>query len=352
MKINQVLLLTAWALAGCSQADPVRKATSSETPEVLATETPEVLATIDGAPVTLSDLDELVGDRLAGMESQYRSQRHQLVDSAVKKIVTDRLLEKEAESRGISKEELIAAEIESKVDVTDQDVQTWYRTNQARLGGRSLPDVASQIRQFLLKSETERVQEDFVKELEKQRNVVYLVEPYRFDLETEGLPSTGPSDAPITLVEFSDFECPYCSQFVGTLDRVKNKYSDRVRIVFRQFPLSIHPNAPKAAEASLCAEEQGQFWKMHDLLFREQRQLGVGSLKDKARRLGLDQKAFDACLDSGRHAERVQKDMREGAIVGVTGTPALFVNGIPAPSGAIPYETVSEFIEEELRRLE
>ena len=206
--------------------------------------------------------------------------------------------------------------------------------------------------QVSTEQKTARAQDEFVRRLAEQRNVEYLLKPYRVNFDGEGFPSVGPSDAPITLVEFSDFECPFCSQFVATLEEVKKKYGDQVRLVFRQFPLSIHANAPKAAEASLCAEDQDKFWPMHDLLFEEQSRLDVAALKEKAGRLALNRTEFDHCLDSGKHAEQVKKDMRAGGMVGVTGTPALFVNGIPAPSGALPYEAVSAFIEDELRRLE
>jgi protein-disulfide isomerase len=313
---------------------------------------PDVLATIDGSPVTRADLEERVGDRLGGMEAQYQGQRYQLIESTVEEIVSGRLMEDEAKKRGITARDLFAAEIQPNAQVSADDVSAWYKSNEARMGGRALQDVFPQIHKFLTEQKTVRAQKEFVQRLAKQRDVEYLLGPYRVNLDDEGFPSIGPKDAPVTLVEFSDFECPFCSQFVATLEEVKKKYGDQVRLVFRQFPLSIHANAPKAAEASLCAEDQDKFWPMHDLLFEEQSRLDVAALKEKAGRLGLDRTEFDNCLDSGKHAEQVQEDMRAGGMVGVTGTPALFVNGIPAPSGALPYEAVSAFVEDELRRLE
>ncbi len=344
MKIEHVLLLVVVSLTGCGQGQPA--------PAAQASETPDILATIDGSPVTRADLEERVGDRLSGMAAQYQGQRYQLIESTVEEIVSGRLLEDEAKKRWVTPKDLFTAEVQPNAQVSADDVSAWYQENAARLGGRPLQDVSPQIHKFLTDQRVARAQDEFVRKLAEQRNVEYLLEPYRVNLDSGGFPSMGPSDAPITLVEFSDFECPFCSQFVATLEEVKKKYGDQVRLVFRQFPLSIHANAPKAAEASLCAGDQDKFWPMHDLLFQEQSRLDLPALKDKASRLGLDRSEFDHCLDSGKHSEQVQKDMRAGGTVGVTGTPALFVNGIPAPSGALPYEAVSAFIEDELRRLE
>ncbi len=248
----------------------------------------------------------------------------------------------------MDKDKLIE-EITSDAQVSEAEVRAWYDQNKDRMSGRSYETVSLQIEEYLVNSQSQDAREEFVKQFED--DVSYFVGPYRANIETEGSPSAGPEDAAVTLVEFSDFECPYCSQFVSTIDQVKSEYGDRVRVVFRQFPLSIHPSAPKAAEASLCANDQGKFWEMHDLMFQNQRSLHVPALKEQAGQLGLDQSAFDECLDSGKYEEQVKEDTRAGTIAGVTGTPALFVNGIPAPSGAQPYETVAEFIEQELNRL-
>jgi protein-disulfide isomerase len=134
---------------------------------------------------------------------------------------------------------------------------------------------------------------------------------------------------------------------IPTLEQVKQNYGDKVRLVFRQFPLNIHPNAQKAAEASLCANDQGKFWEMHDLMFAAQRQLTVENLKEKAQRLELDTAAFGQCLDSDKYAAQVQADLEAGMQAGVTGTPAMFINGIPI-SGAVPYEQLAQVIDAEL----
>ena len=191
--------------------------------------------------------------------------------------------------------------------------------------------MAGQIREFLRQQAEQRAESEFLAVLEQRFAVDYRLEPFRVDIAADGFATLGPQDAPVTIVEFSDFECPFCARVQPALQRAKREYGDRLRIVYRHYPLAnIHANAQKAAEASLCAGEQGMFWEMHDLMFAEQATLSVPDLKDKAGRIGLDRPAFDACLDSGRHHETVRNDIRAGAVAGVSGTPALFVNGRPA----------------------
>lgn len=313
----------------------------------------ELLASIDGNAITLTDLDPRVREQLARIEYQYRSQRSQLLASALEDVIQSRLLTEEAATRGVSLEELMASATEGQIEVTQAEVEDWYRRNQSRLQGRSLEEVASQIRQYLEDQERQQLVTAFANDLGAERDIEYHLEPARTEFNLAGAPSFGPADAPVTLVEFSDFECPFCARFFDTLNRIKDEYGDKVQIVYLQLPLTnIHANAFKAAEASLCAHEQDSFWEMHDLLFQEQGALAVADLKEKAERLGLDAAEFNACLDSGRQADRIRQDVAQATSVGISGTPAIFVNGINVPGGAVPFEVVSAVIDRELRRLE
>jgi protein-disulfide isomerase len=160
-------------------------------------------------------------------------------------------------------------------------------------------------------------------------------------------PSFGPADAKVTVVEFSDFECPYCSKAADVVTQVKKKYGDRVRFVFRQFPLSFHPNAKEAAEASLAAHAQGKFWQFHDKLFQNQQQLDRASLEKHAKEAGLNVVSFKKALDSDEFAAQVDADLKLGEQVQVNGTPTLFVNGarVDNPTSV---ETVSAAIDKAL----
>jgi protein-disulfide isomerase len=316
----------------------------------------EVLARVNGKDITAAQVSESVSADLERAEAQlnaaraeYERNKFSIMESGVKQVIEDRLLEAEAAKRGVTKEELVATEIEAAAPaVTDADVDAWYNENQARLRGRAKEEVAPQIQQFLEQQRLTEARTSFMKGLRDGAEVAILLDPPRADVEAVG-PSKGPADAPVTIVEFSDFECPFCSRVNPTLDQVRETYGDKVRIVFRQFPLRIHANAPKAAEASLCADDQGKFWEMHDLMFEEQQQLTVPQLKAKAARLELDTATFDECLDSGKYQSQVQADLAAGTEAGVSGTPAMFING-RLVSGAVPFADVAEVIDMELAR--
>lgn len=161
----------------------------------------------------------------------------------------------------------------------------------------------------------------------------------------------GDADAPVTIVEFSDFECPFCARFYQqTLNQIDEQYikTGKVKFVYRDFPLSFHPNAQKAAEASECAGEQDKFWEMHDQLFESGVSGGVSSFKQFAADIGLDTDDFNTCLDSGAMASEVQKDMRDGTAAGIRGTPGFVVNG-QLISGAQPFSVFQQIIDAELK---
>jgi protein-disulfide isomerase len=289
--------------------------------------------------------------QLARIDFEYRRQRQDLLVNAAEQTVRLRLLDQTAEAEGISRDELIADRTAGMSEITEADAREWYAQNRTRLGGRSYEELGPRIEEFLRDTEQNRIMTEFLEEAERRHDVRYLVEPYRADLDNAGSPAIGPRSAAVEIVEFSDFECPYCRQFRHVVDEIVERYGDDVRVVFRQLPLNTHPNAFKAAEASLCAHEQGEFWAYHDLLFAEQDRLGIDDLKEKAERAGLNTAAFASCLDGGQFADRVRSDAAEAARYGVQGTPQVFVNGIPAQSGALTVEQLADMIDRELRRL-
>jgi protein-disulfide isomerase len=159
----------------------------------------------------------------------------------------------------------------------------------------------------------------------------------------------GDANAKITLIEYSDFECPFCSRFTPTVDQVLKDYAGKVRLVYRHFPLSFHPSAESAANASECAGEQGKFYEFHDLLFADQANLNVTSYKQYATQLGLNASQFNDCVDTNKYAQKVRDQASAGAAAGVTGTPGSFVvdeNGTAIPiKGALPFESVKQIID-------
>ena len=187
--------------------------------------------------------------------------------------------------------------------------------------------------------------------VEKRFGVERRLEPWRVELQVADAPVRGPADAPASVVIFSDFQCPFCSRILPTLEKVHETYGEKVSIAFRNLPLeSIHPQAKKAAEAALCAEDQGKFWPMHDALFARQKELAPEQLKARAADLELDLDRFSACLDGGAKTAAVEADLRQAGELGISSTPSIFVNGRPVPLGGNrePYATISALIDEEI----
>jgi len=160
-------------------------------------------------------------------------------------------------------------------------------------------------------------------------------------------PYFGPEDAPVTIIEYSDFQCPFCERAVPVINQIKATYGDSVRLVYKDFPLGFHQFAQKAAEAGQCANDQGRFWDLHDVMFANQNSIDVASIKRYASGLGLDTEQFDACLDSGKYAQEVQQDFNEGKAAGVSGTPTFFINGKKIV-GAKPFAEFQAIIDNEL----
>ena len=309
----------------------------------------EPLAELDGEAITAEEVEKAIAAQLSKLEEQiYDLKRHQ-----VEALITERLLAREAAKRGITVPALLDAEVTTKVAlVTEQEIETFYQANKARLKGNEAT-VREQIRAHLQKQKLAEQRGAFVQSLRSQANVVvHLKAPavFRAEVGVDGAPFKGPAPAPVTIVEFSDFHCPFCKQVMPTLTQLESQYSDKVKLVFRDYPIdNLHPAARKAHEAARCAHDQGKFWAYHDLLFSNAPKASPEQLKTYAQEVGLDVPAFEQCVNSGTYQATVQRDVEEGARVGVTGTPAFFING-RLVSGAQPLERFVRVIEEELAR--
>jgi protein-disulfide isomerase len=304
-----------------------------------------VAATVAGTPIGLAEVDGLLRPQLMDL----RAREHQLRSQALDALVARTLIEKEAAARGMTPEALDQAEVAAKVSVTDAELKSAYAANKARLGNKSEADGLEQIRGALTQQRQTERRNAFARELRAKYDVKLLLEPYRVPVELAGAPVRGNPKAPVTILEFSDFQCPFCVRARPTVSRVREVYGDRVRFAFRHFPLDFHPQAQKAGEATACAGEQDRFWQMHDRLWENSTKLEVPELKAHAQALGLDAPAFAACLDSGRHEGLVERDLQAGQAYGVSGTPAFFVNGRPL-IGAQPFEAFQQVIDDELAR--
>lgn len=314
-----------------------------------------VVATFNGTSITEEDLRKASAndfDRLSVQVDQMNSNlarvSHQILETNLLRLLADKLFEAEAAKRGVSKEAFLEKELQGKIkEPSPQDISAFYQANRQRFN-QPLDKVTEQIRQFLNTEYRNKALSDLADRLKPGYGVKVLLPPLRFKVGDEGSPSQGPKEAPVTIVEFSDFQCDSCSQLSKTLHEIVAKYGNKVRLVYRQLPLSQqHPLAEKAAEASLCAADQNHFWEMHDLMFDTQMALKEEDLKAKAAQLKLDTAVFNKCLDSGKYAGKVKQDEREAYSLAVANSPSLFINGRPY-TGAIPLSEISKAIDEEI----
>lgn len=306
------------------------------------------VAAIDGERISLQDLKEAVGEPLARLEEQV----YQLQHDKLEQMIDDRLLEREAKRRNISLQSLVDTEITAKAaEVTAEEIHSVYELNKNQLQ-RSEPEVTEQLRSLLREQKVAARRHDFARSLQAKAKVsIYLdpPRPFRAHVSVDG-PSRGASEAPVTIVEFEDFQCPFCKKAQQIVQRVLARYKDKVRLVHRDFPLQpLHPASVKAHEAARCAEEQGKFWEYRELLYKNAPSASPEQLTQYASQLAMNLPDFNTCLESDKFKTVVQKDEDEGNRLGVQGTPAFFING-RLLSGAQPDMEFSRMIDEELSK--
>jgi protein-disulfide isomerase len=354
MLYSRYNLLRTFAIAALCMicAIPLAGAADVKKPSATA-----AVALFNGTQINEEELNKVAAADLANLELQrqqltasYQRTKQQILEKNLSRLLEDKILDAEAAKRGISKEELVKKEIESNVkEPSIEEVNTFYEANKQRFG-QPLEQVSVKIQQYLKTQNYDKARFAFVERLRKDYGIKVLLEPLRVKVETAGSPSLGPAEAPVKIVEFSDFQCPYCSRLSTTLEAVLGKYGKQVQLVYRHFPLNdIHPYAEKAAEASLCAADQGHFWEMHHLLFQSQNQLKDEDLKAMAARLSLDSEAFGRCLSSGKSSAKITQDFNDGIRLGVGSTPALFING-RFLSGAVQLADISRIVDEEVQK--
>jgi len=334
-----LLFALASATLACSSAGPKEQAIATSTGG-------PVVASVGDRNITQDELDRWIKD--AWFAEQTRgadpAKLFELRSGGLEVLVGEIALEEEAARRGVSSDELLTQEVAALGPVTDEEIDEFYEENKARLPDeKGLDELRPQIRRFL---EEERPTRAMTAVLESTEVQLRLPQP-RVTIP-DGGHARGPDEARITIVEFSDYQCPYCARAEPVIADVMARYPEDVRFVYRHLPLAMHSDARGASEAAICAEAQGRFWEFHELLFSNQRALTPEDLSAYAAELDLDSAAFEACLQEETTAERVRLDMAAAREVGVTGTPAFFVNGIPF-HGARPVAEFVEIIESELQ---
>ena len=312
---------------------------------------PDAAARVGDRTITMKEVEdrwqrENPAEHAQATQALYDGRR-----AALEAIVADLLIEQAAKTAGQSPQQYTDAEVGKRLKpVTETDVLTFFQQNQSQMQGRGVTQMGPAIRRFLEEQRREEARQALIAELRRGGPAVHglLPAPRRAVAVAADDAALGAASAPVTIVEFSDFQCPFCQRVAPTLKRVKDTYGDKVRIVWKDFPLtSIHPEAFKAAEAGNCAREQGKFWEYHDRLFANQQALQPDALKAHAAAVGLDAAKFNACLDTAKYSDRVQEHIGLGTRLGINSTPAMFINGRPV-TGAQPYEVFASIIDEEL----
>jgi len=306
------------------------------------------LASVDGKAISSADVEKTIAADLAKLEAQI----YELKKSSLNTLIDEQLLAQEASKRGVTTAALLQAEVITKSSTaTDEEVAVYYGANQAKLQ-KDLNAWRDQIRTFLNLQKASARRTVFLDQLRAQHKVdVFLKAPpvFRAEIVTAGAYAKGPADAPIQLVEFSDFHCPFCKRVEPTLSQVLAKYDGKIRFVYKDFPIdSLHPGARAASEAARCAGEQGKFWEFHAKLYGGPADSSAPTLQAYAQQVGLDPAKFEACRSSRKYQAPVQTDVAEATKLGINGTPGFFING-RFLSGAQPLEAFTKIIDEELQ---
>ena len=306
----------------------------------------DVVAKLNGGEIKASDLENWikedlykreVGDKPAGEAYELRAQ-------AIESLIDERLLDDAAKKAGESPDEYLASQVKALGPVTDDEVKAFFDENRSRLP----PDATLETFSARIRSHLESQRPDKVRsELRKSSEVAVLMQPPRMNVEALG-PSRGPADAAVVVIEFSDYQCPFCKRAEPTVEELLKKYPTQMRLVYRHMPLDgLHPRARAAAIAAVCAEAQGKFWEYHDVLFANQQALADADLERYGNEVGLDPATFKTCRQDPASETRVNTDATAARAAGLTGTPAFFINGILI-SGARPIEDFTRWIDQEI----
>ncbi len=305
----------------------------------------KVAAVVNGQSITVDELDESYGGRIA---QQIYSMRKNALDD----LIDQKLLETEAKKRNMTVDLLFKEEVDSKVtDPTDEEIKTIYEANKDRIG-QPFDQAKLQIANSLKQNRKNILKDQFLAKLKETSKIeTTLKSPpvQRVTVSAGNTPILGNESAKVTLVEFSDYQCPFCGRARATVNQILDTYKDKIKYSFRDFPLSFHQDSFTAHVAARCAGDQGKYWDYNRILFNSQQALKPEKLKEYAKQLGLNVKDFNNCLDTNKYTAAVQKDMDEGAKAGVSGTPSFFIDGIMI-SGAQPFSKFKEIIDEELKK--
>ena len=306
---------------------------------------PAILARVNGEPITEAQIQAAAGSPLLRAQMQLYDVREQTLEQ----LIEERLMDAEAKRLGLSSQEDLRKQVTDAITIDDSEIAAYFEAHTAEMQGKSLEEMKDTLRSRIYNERYQQRYTELIERLRKEAKVEVLMEVPRVSVDDGGSPDRGPKQAPVSIIEFGDFQCPYCGRTRPTIAQVLETYPNQVRYVFRDFPLPFHQQAMKAHEASYCAGDQGRYWEMNQKLFNNQQALDTEHLSAYAQELGLDTDQFRRCLDSGAYATQVNQNRYAGEQAGVSGTPTFFVNGRMVV-GAVPFSYMQRIIEKELQR--
>ncbi len=301
------------------------------------------LGFVAGKPIFEQDLFAVAGTQL----HQIYDQEYDLKRRALDTVVAQRVVENEAAKRGIPLQDLLK-EIDSQVpEPSEAELKAYYLGQRDQIK-QSYEEVKLQLKQAWMQTSIQEARRAYVHKLSDAANVVVLLSPPKTEVPQNPQRLRGNPAAPVKIVEFADFQCPYCRQAEDVLRAVVAKYEGKVSLSFLDLPLrSIHPQAQGAAEAARCVGDQGKFWEYHDRLFQDQAKLDAKGLQDSAAAVGVNVAKYEECIASGKFRAAIEQDTQAAARAGVSATPAFFINGVFL-NGSPDMATIQRVINEQL----
>lgn len=290
-------------------------------------------ATVDGVVINLDNIGDYAKEHIAAEEKAHREKLYQIQTAALQDAVENKLIENEAKRRGVTLEQLQMTEFVEKITTpSDEEMRKIYEESGAQAEGMEFDQVKSQIRVYLIQGQQEELHNKLISELKAKAKITYdipLLPIDKQDLKLGDISAWGDaSKAKVVVVEFSDFECPYCSRGAKVVDEALKGYGPEVIRVFKHFPLPFHQHAAEAAKAAVCAQKQGKFWEVHDQLFAHQKELSSENIRNLAKEGGVNEAQFNDCMSDEAAANLVAADFAKGEEIGIEGTPTVFVNGM------------------------
>jgi len=314
-------------------------------------------ATGDGIAAKVGSIEITEKELNSSIEAELYKKELEAFDIKFNKLnslIVEKLMKADPASKGLTNDQYLEKYITSKIKVSEKDLKDFIKSQGVPESQANNPRVKEKIVQYITTQKKKSSLESWIADKTSKSGVEVFFQrptPPTYNVEVGNAPFYGNKDAKVTLVEFSDFQCPYCSKAAVVVKKLKDKYKKKLKIVFKQFPLSFHNHAKSAAMASLCANEQGvqYFWKMHDAFFIDKKELGHEKIIELAPKLGLKADQFNKCFNDKKYLAQVEKDIKQGKEVGVKGTPSVYINGMLFVD-TLNFDKYVEFIDNELKK--